>query len=147
MSLIEILQGVVLMTSITVLPGLFAMFIVFFPTLMTYLWSQLWSVLRGAPKASRDDGYRGQRQTRSEQTRAHGPRGGQKTPPPIPRSPDPFQSACKLLGLAIAHDEPAFRAAYRNAIRRTHPDLGGSTTAAQRVNAAADLIRQRNGWG
>ena len=140
MSLIEMLQGVVLMTSIVALPGLFAMCVVVFPMLLVHLWTRLW----GTPTASRDCGCRGQRQTRAEQS---GPRDRQKTVPPRPRPPDPFQAACKLLGLAIPHDEPTFRAAYRRAIMRTHPDLGGSTVAAQRVNAAADLIRRRNGWG
>lgn len=143
MSLIEMLQGAVLMTSIVVLPGLFAMFVVFFPMLLAHLWARLWET----PTASRDCGYRGQRQTRAEQTGPHGARDRQKTVPPKLRPPDPFKAACQLLGLAIPHDEPAFRVAYRRAIMRTHPDVGGSTIAAQRVNAAAELIRRRNGWG
>ena len=143
MSLIETLQGAVLMASIVALPGLFAMFIVFFPMLLRYLWDRLWRT----PTASCDYGYRGQRQNRTEQTRPHGSRADQKTVPPKPRPPDPFHAACELLALAASHDEPAFRAAYRRAIMRTHPDLGGSTIAAQQVNAAADLIRRKNGWG
>ena len=142
MSLIEMLQGTVLMISIVVLPGLFAMFVVFFPMLLAHMWARLWET----PIASRDCGYRDQGQTRAEQTRPHGARDRQKTMPPKPRPQDPFQAACKLLGLAIPHDEPAFRAAYRSAIMRTHPDLGGSTVAAQQVNAAAELIRRKNGW-
>ena len=143
MSLIEMLQIVVLMTSIVVLPGLFAIFIVFFPMLLAHLWGRLWET----PTASRDCGYRGQRQTRAEQSDPHGPRASQKKVPPKLRPPDPFQAACKLLGLAIPHDEPAFRAAYRRAIMHTHPDLGGSTVAAPQVKSAADLIRQRKADG
>jgi hypothetical protein len=61
--------------------------------------------------------------------------------------PGPMERACTLLALPLAHDEAAFRAAYRTAIRKVHPDLGGSVEAAQRVNAAADFIRRHKGWG
>lgn len=64
-----------------------------------------------------------------------------KQPPP-----DPFAQALALLGLAQDCTEPALKAAYRAAIRKAHPDTGGSAEAAQAVFAAHDLIRQRKGW-
>lgn len=60
--------------------------------------------------------------------------------------PDPYAQALALLGLAQDCSEPALKAAYRAAIRKAHPDAGGSAAAAQAVIAAHDLIRQRKGW-
>ncbi len=58
----------------------------------------------------------------------------------------PLERACHVLGLPTSHNEQSFRAAYRKAIRKAHPDLGGCVKAAQRVNNAADFIRKQKGW-
>lgn len=67
-------------------------------------------------------------------------------PPPPPPPPNPYEAALMELGLSAVFTEPEFVAAYRRAIRTAHPDAGGSTVRAQRVNSARDLIRARRGW-
>lgn len=48
--------------------------------------------------------------------------------------------ACELLGLTEDADQDAIRAAHRRIIARVHPDAGGSTELARRVNAARDTL-------
>lgn len=73
------------------------------------------------------------------------PHGKSAGPAPAP-PPDPYAQAAALLGLPRDFNEAALKAAYRAAIRKAHPDAGGSAAAAQAVIAAHDLIRQRKGW-
>lgn len=46
-----------------------------------------------------------------------------------------------MLGVGANADPSALRAAHRRAIRRAHPDAGGSADEAARVNAAWALLR------
>lgn len=46
-----------------------------------------------------------------------------------------------MLGVGPNADSSTLRAAHRRAIRRAHPDAGGSVDAAARVNAAWALLR------
>ena len=61
---------------------------------------------------------------------------------------DPLQNAFVLFGLNAECTQQELNTAYREIIVDAHPDATktGSTTAAQRVNAARDLIKQHKGW-
>lgn len=65
--------------------------------------------------------------------------------------PSPFRSrydaACYILGLTPNDfDQSEFKAAYRRAVKLTHPDLGGDVEDAQTVNRSAEIIRAAHGW-
>ena len=54
-----------------------------------------------------------------------------------------------MLGVARSADQAAIHAAYRDAVRRTHPDAGGSATAFEAVQEAYDVLRdpaKRRAW-
>ncbi len=51
-----------------------------------------------------------------------------------------LREARALLGVSAWADEAEIRAAHRRMIGRVHPDAGGSTALAGRVNAARDLL-------
>lgn len=78
-----------------------------------------------------------QRQRRAREETRSGERGAGR---------DDYAEAVVLLGLVIPFTQKAFSKAYRRAMMAAHPDAGGTTEAAQAVNAARDLIRRRNGW-
>ncbi len=91
----------------------------------------------------------GNRRVRQEQPpNGFGPRAGGASPPPPPPPPppDPHGQAVALLALPPGFTQANLKAAYRTAIRRAHPDAGGTQEAAQAVIAAHALIRSRNGW-
>ncbi|ABQ69144.1 molecular chaperone DnaJ [Rhizorhabdus wittichii DC-6] len=48
--------------------------------------------------------------------------------------------ARRVLGVAPGADADAIRAAHRRLVARVHPDQGGSTELAGRVNAARDIL-------
>lgn len=52
----------------------------------------------------------------------------------------------KVIGLTGPVAEDQARAAYRAAAKAAHPDVGGSTEAMQRVNAAWERILDAKGW-
>ncbi|GLP88069.1 J domain-containing protein [Tritonibacter mobilis] len=55
--------------------------------------------------------------------------------------------ACKLLGLPVeGFTKAQLSRAYRKAMRKAHPDLGGSPSHAKAINIARDLIRKQLGW-
>jgi len=51
-----------------------------------------------------------------------------------------------LFGLALIFTREELGRAYKKAIRKAHPDLGGSVEAAQELNVARDLIMSAHGW-
>ncbi len=51
-----------------------------------------------------------------------------------------LREARALLGVSAWADEAEIRAAHRRLIGRVHPDAGGSTVLAGRVNAARDML-------
>lgn len=59
---------------------------------------------------------------------------------------DPYESALEILGLSPGFSRAAFSSAYKIAMRKAHPDTGGSTKAAQLVNKARAIIMRRHGW-
>ena len=54
---------------------------------------------------------------------------------------DPTEAGA-VLGVDRDADSDTVRAAHRQAIRRTHPDAGGSTFAAARVNEALEVLQR-----
>jgi hypothetical protein len=54
-----------------------------------------------------------------------------------------FAAARTLLGLPEEFSRASLDAAYKRAIRKAHPDAGGSVDAAQAVNIARELLLRR----
>lgn len=70
-------------------------------------------------------------------------------PEPEPARPryTPYEAACILFELEPGQfDRAAFKRAYRDTMRRVHPDLGGSVESAQIANWAHDVICRAHGW-
>ena len=57
-----------------------------------------------------------------------------------------LDEAVRLFRLRAGFDRQALNRAYVRAMRRVHPDLGGTTAQAQRVNVARDIIMTAQGW-
>ena len=55
----------------------------------------------------------------------------------MPASDDPY----RVLGLARGATDAQIHAAYRAAVRRTHPDAGGSASEFEAVQAASETLR------
>lgn len=81
----------------------------------------------------RSQGWRGSGDTAKEQARA--PHGGK-----VRMSPD---EALAVLGLAKGASEEDIRAAHRKLMMKLHPDQGGSTYLAARINEAKDVLLGR----
>ena len=63
-----------------------------------------------------------------------------------PSRQDLYEAAIELFCLTPGFSRESFNSAFKEAIRRTHPDLTGNTEAAQEVNVARDLIKSVHGW-
>lgn len=89
-----------------------------------------------------------QRQQHQQRRRADEDRQHRRKAPPHNRGePDALARACSLLGLSKgAFNKAELGRAYRNAIRKAHPDAGDNPELATRINCARDLIRQHYGW-
>ena len=53
------------------------------------------------------------------------------------------REACEILGVDLDATPEAIRAAYRNRVKETHPDRGGSEAAFKRVRWAYEYLRAR----
>ena len=62
------------------------------------------------------------------------------------RTPVDYRLACQLLGLPVECRQSEFKLAFRRAMLKAHPDKNGSVDAAQKLNRAREIIRQRRGW-
>ena len=63
----------------------------------------------------------------------------------MPAAPDPYA----VLGVARGATDAAIHAAYRGAVRRTHPDAGGSAAEFEAVQEAYEVLRdpaRRRAW-
>lgn len=65
-----------------------------------------------------------------------------RPPPSQPESPDAVE-ARRLLGVGPEASAGDIRQAYRERMRRAHPDRGGSHAQAARLTAARDLLLKR----
>ncbi|MDX0174526.1 hypothetical protein [Sinorhizobium meliloti] len=66
--------------------------------------------------------------------------------PDEPEFLDLYAQAAARLGLPPVFEAAELERAYRRAIRKAHPDAGGSLGDAQEINAARDLIVRARGW-
>ncbi|WP_139279235.1 J domain-containing protein [Roseovarius marisflavi] len=58
-----------------------------------------------------------------------------------------YEVACIILELETGtFDRAALKAAYRNMMRRVHPDQGGDAEDAKVVNRAHEIISNAHGW-
>lgn len=57
-----------------------------------------------------------------------------------------YAAALARFGLAPGFTQGDLNSAYKRAIRKAHPDAGGSVEEAQTVNTDRDLIARAHGW-
>ena len=67
-------------------------------------------------------------------------KGFRKTKTPSTPSGMPIEEAYLILGLSPGARRDDVSAAYRNLIKRLHPDQGGTSFLASRVNEAKDAL-------
>ena len=60
--------------------------------------------------------------------------------------PDALELARARLGLRLGFTREELNRAYKAAIRKAHPDLGGSVKDAQAINNARDVLLRAHGW-
>lgn len=65
---------------------------------------------------------------------------GQEPPPPPQTGNDPVAEAYAVLGLKPGASDEEIRAAHRDLMKAVHPDHGGSSYLASRINKARDRL-------
>ncbi len=86
-------------------------------------------------------GWRGTAQDQGHAGRADAGSGARGGPRPGTMSED---EACELLGLAKGASREEVARAHRSVMKTAHPDHGGSTDLAARVNEAKDVLMRRH---
>ncbi len=79
----------------------------------------------------------------SDQPWGFGRRGSAGSPGGGAAPLSPESRACRLLGVRVGAGRREIERAYRAAMKRAHPDHGGSTEQAAALNAARDLLLRR----
>lgn len=74
-----------------------------------------------------------------------GPGATGKRPPPAGSSGMEVQEACDVLGVETGCSDEDVIVAHRRLIQKLHPDRGGNTYLAARVNEARDVLLSRTG--
>ena len=61
-------------------------------------------------------------------------------------SSDEYADARERLGLGAEFTEDELKQAWKRAIRKAHPDAGGSEWEARAINAARERLARQHGW-
>lgn len=78
-----------------------------------------------------------------------GARSVSSSPPPVGQATDSSMDraeAYQVLGLRPESSREEIQAAYRRLMQRAHPDRGGSSDLAARLNQARDVLLESVGW-
>ncbi|MDR3562917.1 MAG: hypothetical protein P4N59_15985 [Negativicutes bacterium] len=57
-----------------------------------------------------------------------------------------YETALEVLGIKHGISKEKAERAWKEHIKRNHPDLGGSTRVSQLINTSWDTIKKFNGW-
>jgi hypothetical protein len=76
---------------------------------------------------------------------ASGTNGGRRTGAPGPTGPMTVEEAYAVLGLTPGASRDDILAAHRSLMKKYHPDQGGTTYLAAKINEAKDVLIQRVG--
>jgi len=64
----------------------------------------------------------------------------------VPEASDLCEGARRVLGLPEEFSKGELKAAFHEAMKRAHPDAGGTVESAQKINEAREIIELEKGW-